>query len=267
LEHVATQRMFVIRLDTLPSPPAVSVNATLELQYLDMMVAIECIQKVEEKGAREREELRQKMEEKSAGLGQMKRELEVVKDVLRKLRVKESFLVDGLEDGAQEVSQLNARHEQIRQQQESMSARRLDMQPRLIELRDSKSIAGGNSEQSMAVDDRTLHWAAQNGHGAVVQMLLDRGADMEAKEGHDRTPLHVAAQNGHGAVVQMLLNKGADVAAKEQGGGTPLHGATLNGHGAVVQMLLDWGADVEAKERHNRTPLSQATENGHDAVV
>ena len=51
----------------------------------------------------------------------MNRELDVVKNALRNLRERESLLANELKDGAQEIFQLNARHEEIRQQQESMS--------------------------------------------------------------------------------------------------------------------------------------------------
>src|SRR5436190_1806753 len=133
---------------------------------------------------------------------------------------------------------------EIRQQQESMSARRLKTQRRINDLWNSEPTTGENSEQPMAEVNQTLHWAGLNGHEAIVQMLLDRGADVAAKDQSGRTPLHRAAKNGHEAVVQMLVDRGADVAAKDQWGRTPLHRAAKNGHEAVVQMLVDRGADV-----------------------
>ena len=55
--------------------------------------------------------------------------------------------------------------------------------------------------------------AAQKGHEAVVQLLLDKGAAVDAvlKDGH--TALIIAAQQGHEAVVKLLLDKGAAVDA------------------------------------------------------
>jgi ankyrin repeat protein len=50
-----------------------------------------------------------------------------------------------------------------------------------------------------------------------VQLLLKKGADIEAKDKDEWTALHEAAQNGHEAVVQLLLKKGAHIEAKGQG--------------------------------------------------
>ncbi len=115
-----------------------------------------------------------------------------------------------------------------------------------------------------------LLWAAENGHNAVVQQLLEKGADLEAKDKEfDQTPLLCAVQIGHDAVVQQLLEKGADLEAKdEEYGRTPLLWAVENGHNAVVQQLLEKGADLESKDKqYDQTPLSWAAETGHDAVV
>ncbi len=61
-----------------------------------------------------------------------------------------------------------------------------------------------------AVGQTPLSWAAENGHEAVVQQLLAKGADIETKDTwYGRTPLSWAAENGHEAVVQQLLAKGA----------------------------------------------------------
>jgi ankyrin repeat protein len=115
-----------------------------------------------------------------------------------------------------------------------------------------------------------LSWAAENGHGAVVQLLLAKGkADIDTKDIVGRTPLVWAAGNGHEAVIQLLRATGkADIDAKDHAGRTPLSWAAENGHGAVVQLLLATGkADIDAKDHAGRTPLSWAAENGHGAVI
>ena len=73
------------------------------------------------------------------------------------------------------------------------------------------------------MDGRHFIMACQNGHEAIVSLLLEKGADVNAKNNDGWTPLHWASENGHEAIVSLLLEKGADVNAKDNDGETPLH--------------------------------------------
>ncbi|KAF1970588.1 ankyrin, partial [Bimuria novae-zelandiae CBS 107.79] len=79
--------------------------------------------------------------------------------------------------------------------------------------------------------------------------------DLESKDKeYDQVQLLVAAQYGHEAVVELLLNKGADLETKDKNGQTPFLRAAEGGHKAVVELLLDKGADLETKGKNGRTP-------------
>ena len=83
-----------------------------------------------------------------------------------------------------------------------------------------------------------LYSAAENGHEAVVRLLLENEADVNMKDWwNGRTALHSAAENGHEAVVRLLLEHKADVDAITQDGSTALSRAAEKGHEAVVQLL------------------------------
>ncbi|KAF8249342.1 ankyrin [Wilcoxina mikolae CBS 423.85] len=113
-----------------------------------------------------------------------------------------------------------------------------------------------------------LHLATTNGRNSTVQLLLDRRADIEAKDTSHCTPLHRAASMGLEAKVRLLLDRGADIEAKNRDNFTPLHKAALRGHKATAQLLLDRGADIEAKHRdHDFTPLDFANSQNHWDVV
>ena len=127
--------------------------------------------------------------------------------------------------------------------------------------------------------DKELIKAARLGEQAVVQRLLEKGANVNAMS--DRgTALALAARGGnngtnwrhravvfskgHEAVVRLLVENGADVNATC--GGTALAWAARFGYVAVVQLLLDKGADVNAKWGE-KTALQLAADSGHEAVV
>ncbi|WKT54227.1 hypothetical protein QSH57_004811 [Fusarium oxysporum f. sp. vasinfectum] len=116
----------------------------------------------------------------------------------------------------------------------------------------------------------SLAWAARNEQEAVVKLLLENGAKIEAKNNmFGETALSWAARNGQEAVVKLLLENGAEIEAKDnQFGQTPLSWAAWYGQEAVVKLLLENGAEIEAKDsKRGRTPLLWAAWHGHEAVV
>jgi ankyrin repeat protein len=114
----------------------------------------------------------------------------------------------------------------------------------------------------LGFEGTALHLAARHGHLDVVTTLLAHSADIEAHDYRGKTPLYDAAGGGKDEVVQLLLERGAEI---EPAGGydTPLECAALGGREAVVAMLLDRGADPN-RGRYT-TPLEAARENA--AVV
>ncbi len=132
-----------------------------------------------------------------------------------------------------------------------------------LETSDCRSIIGRWGENY----GTTLHAASLGGHEKIVQMLLEKGADVNAQGGKYGNALQAASAGGHDQVVQMLLDKGADVNA--QGGicGNALQAASEGGHDQMLQMLLDNGADVNAQGGHYGNALQAASYGGHDQVV
>ncbi|KAK6358105.1 hypothetical protein TWF730_007460 [Orbilia blumenaviensis] len=112
-----------------------------------------------------------------------------------------------------------------------------------------------------------LSWAAANGREAVVKILLEAGAELDTKSKSGQTPLSWAAQYGYEVVVKILLEAGAELDTKSKSGQTPLSWAAANGREAVVKILLEAGAELDTKSESDRTPLSWAAANGREAVV
>ena len=90
---------------------------------------------------------------------------------------------------------------------------------------------GPANEDDEAAFSTPLQWAARYGHKAVAELLIAKGADVNARNEKGATPLHTAARYGHKAVAELLIAKGADVNAKTEKGETPLFLALQLGPG------------------------------------
>src|SRR3569833_778144 len=107
-----------------------------------------------------------------------------------------------------------------------------------------------------------LFWAAQWGHEAVLQQLVEKGAIETRDKTYGRPLLLWAAENGHEAVVQLLLEEGATLETTDTSGQTPLSWAASMGYEAVVRLLLEKGATLETTDYYGRTPHSRAADIG-----
>ena len=89
----------------------------------------------------------------------------------------------------------------------------------------------------------------------VAKLLIEKGAQIEAKDTRGRTPLLICAMESHAEVAQVLVQHGAQVNSKTGGGNTPLTFATSYGHIDMVKLLVQNGAQVDIKGQHGNTPL------------
>src|ERR1044071_803798 len=82
-----------------------------------------------------------------------------------------------------------------------------------------------------------------------------------------RTPLMLAAFRGNAAAVINLLERGADVNARDRDGDTALMFAAYRGHGLVVALLLQYGANVYARARNGWTAKKAALSGLHEQIA
>lgn len=146
-----------------------------------------------------------------------------------------------------------------------------------------------------------LHVAVGHGHINIVNLLLNRGADVNKLSNTFRSPLHDAALNGAVDMIAILLENGASVDTRDEASYQPLHFASRSGsceavrllllagartdcvgndglqplhhtaqfcdsHG-LVTILVNHGASIEAMTKFGYTPLELACESGHLLVV
>ncbi|MBL8834747.1 MAG: ankyrin repeat domain-containing protein [Alphaproteobacteria bacterium] len=121
------------------------------------------------------------------------------------------------------------------------------------------SLIAGVSPNARDAEQRpALLLAAMNGHGAVVEILLQYHAQVNLTDAQRNTALTMAAGRGFVEIVEALIRGRANVNAANGVGETPLFIAARNGHTRVVETLLRGGADVNQADFTGRTPLAAA---------
>jgi hypothetical protein len=128
---------------------------------------------------------------------------------------------------------------------------------------DHGAVVKGNNKLLTA-----LHWAVTMGHRDVAELLIERGAAVEARAADGHTPLHMAAREGDAQMVQCLLEARANPNSTNNAGQTAvdLALAFAEDEPEVAQVLLAAGALrsrqlLTAKPMPTRTPLLQVSEH------
>ena len=129
---------------------------------------------------------------------------------------------------------------------------------------DAESLENHTEESSFG---RTLYMTSLRGHANIVQLLLDKGADINAKGGDHGSALQAASSSGELDVVQLLLANGADVNGPGGEDVNALQAAVIGGHPNVIQLLLDHGADVSAPSKKYVNALQAAAYEGRVDMV
>lgn len=102
------------------------------------------------------------------------------------------------------------------------------------------------------------------GHGALARWLIEKGADVNAPADNAQrvAPVHAAAAACDRETMRMLLERGADANARQQLDYTALHGAASRGDVDMARLLLAHGANRNAKASDGMTPAEVARKYG-----
>ncbi len=113
-----------------------------------------------------------------------------------------------------------------------------------------------------------LHFAAQNGDIAIVQYLLENGADIKAQDTvFSRTALHFAAENGNLETVKYLAEHGADIQDRDDFGATALHYAARKNRLDVIKYLVSKKMDYTAKDVRGWSAMHYAADGNSIDVI
>ncbi|XP_034737362.1 DNA-binding protein RFXANK [Etheostoma cragini] len=111
-----------------------------------------------------------------------------------------------------------------------------------------------------------LMWAAVFGEKAVVDFLLEKGADPKAIARERETALTLASSGGYVDIVESLLRHGVDINTYDWNGGTPLLYAVRGNHTKCVEALLAKGADMTIESDSGYSPMALAVALGHKKI-
>lgn len=130
--------------------------------------------------------------------------------------------------------------------------------------------------KGMSLDKRcntgltALHYACMADSFEIANLLLLSGADMEAAESqHEQRSLHIVASKGSIPMLDLLCDKGASLNARNGVGDRAICAASRYGHTAIVQRLLDRGSPLTMKfetSPREDSPLCLAAQGGHSNV-
>ncbi len=113
----------------------------------------------------------------------------------------------------------------------------------------------------------SLHYAVATGHLEAARLLLERDAEVNARDDRGFTPFFYASARGDPDVLQLLLDHNADEHVRSNKGSIPLHYAALYGHLEAAQLLLERNAEVNTQDNDGWTPFIRASEAGNLDVL
>ena len=112
-----------------------------------------------------------------------------------------------------------------------------------------------------------LHAAISEEDSEMVRILVEGGADVDARNNFGDPALHAAIAGNSPEMVRILVGAGADVDAKNSFGVPALHRAILKRDSDLVRMLVDAGADVNITNAFGDSALSRAVHEGNKEIL
>lgn len=108
--------------------------------------------------------------------------------------------------------------------------------------------------------------AAWDGNIELMQLFLERGANIDYISRIGEQAIALAAWRGHQKAVEWLIERGASLDPPDKTWGA-LHYAAFAGHRRIADLLIARGAKLDARAPNLSTPLMMAVREGHETIV
>ena len=92
-------------------------------------------------------------------------------------------------------------------------------------------------------------------------MLIENGADIEAKNRDGETALFEAVKYGKKEIVEMLIENGVDINVKNRDGETALFDAVLCEKNEIVKLIVESGADINVKNKYGKIAINYTADD------
>ena len=124
-----------------------------------------------------------------------------------------------------------------------------------------KALIAAGADVKATTPGTALHFAAYHDALETVELLVNQGAGIHARDVFGGTPLHEAARENALETAKWLIARGADVKAQNHSHKTPLHLAAKEGALETAKLLVTNGANIHAGGTIDETPLHKAAES------
>jgi len=116
----------------------------------------------------------------------------------------------------------------------------------------------------------SIHWAAGSGNIEIVKYLLSDEVNecADLTRSNNFSPLHAASMNGFTKIVELLIEKGANVNIQtDPQKYAPIHSASFGGHLETIKVLVKNGADLSLINYRNELPIDTARRQNQLEII
>jgi ankyrin repeat protein len=190
---------------------------------------------------------------------------DVMNDILTLRDFRETERLRDAETQVDALRELERRHIAFNQQEFQRAVDAGD--PALVDL---FVRAGINIHQEDDTGSPPIVTALKKGYTIIARILLNAGADPNARDRLGLTPLLLACgkqARGYKEIAEMLIAKGAEIHVRDRLGWTPLLLALSGGTVEIAERLIERGADLSVRTRYGESALDLASKSGQERLV